>query len=78
MDDEEMMFSKKWWSKTLERMIKTAAGALITFIGTDVMGFKDLDWGFIGYTTAILTLLSFLGAILTTNMGPDSSDPSAV
>jgi hypothetical protein len=72
------MFSKKWWSKTAERMAKTAAGALITLIGTDVLKFKDLQWDFILYTSAVLTLLSFLGAILTTNMGPDPQDPSAV
>jgi hypothetical protein len=72
------MFSRKWWGKTFERMVKTAAGALITFIGTDVLKFKDLQWDFILYTSAVLTLLSFLGAILTTNMGPDSQDPSAV
>lgn len=72
------MFSKKWWGKTLERMVKTAAGALITFIGTDVLKFKDLQWDFILYTTGVLTLLSFLAAILTTNMGPDDQDPSAV
>jgi hypothetical protein len=72
------MFSKKWWSKTFERMIKTAAGALITFIGTDVLKFKDLQWDFILYTSGVLTLLSFLGAIVTTNMGPDNQDPSAV
>lgn len=72
------MFSKKWWGKTLERMIKTAAGALITFIGTDVLKFKDLQWDFILYSTGVLTLLSFLAAILTTNMGPDKQDPSAI
>lgn len=72
------MFSKKWWGKTLERMVKTAAGALITFIGTDVLKFKDLQWDFILYSTGVLTLLSFLAAILTTNMGPDNQDPSAI
>lgn len=72
------MFSKKWWGKTLERMVKTAAGALITFIGTDVLKFKDLQWDFILYSTGVLTLLSFLAAILTTNMGPDDQDPSAI
>ena len=72
------MFSKKWWGKTFERMIKTAAGALITFIGTDVLKFKDLQWDFILYSTGVLTLLSFLAAIMTTNMGPDPQDPSAV
>jgi hypothetical protein len=72
------MFSKKWWGKTFERMIKTAAGALITLIGTDAAGWLKLDWGDILHATSIMTLLSFLGAILTTNMGPDNQDPSAV
>lgn len=73
-----MMFSKKWWGKTFERMIKTAAGALITLIGTDQLGWASLDWLFIGRSTGIMVLLSLLGAILTTNMGPDNQDPSAV
>jgi hypothetical protein len=72
------MFSEKWWSKVAERMTKTAAGALITLIGTDMLKFKDLQWDFILYTSGVLTLLSFLGAILTTNIGPDPDDPSAV
>lgn len=72
------MFSKIWWGKTLERMIKTASGALITLIGTDQVGWIKMDWLDIVHTSAILTLLSFLGAIVTTNMGPDPNDPSAV
>ena len=72
------MFSKIWWGKTLERMVKTAAGALITLIGTDAAGWLKLDWGDILHASAIMTLLSFLGAIATTNMGPDPNDPSAV
>lgn len=72
------MFSKKWWAKTLERMMKTAAGSLITLIPTDILKIKDLGWGFIAYATAVLTLLSFCAAVVTTNMGPDKNDPSAV
>lgn len=72
------MFSKKWWQKTFERMIKTAAGSLITLIPTDVFKLKDLGWDFILYVTGVLTLLSFCAAVITTNMGPDHNDPSAV
>ena len=72
------MFSKKWWSKVAERMAKTAAYSLITLIGTDVLKFQELKWDFILYISGVLTLLSFLGAIATTNMGPDPQDPSAV
>lgn len=73
-----VMFGRKWWGKVAERMTKTAAGALITLIGSDQVGWMNLDWADIGRTAAIMTLLSFLGAILTTNMGPDGQDPSAV
>ncbi len=72
------MFSKKWWGKTLERMARTAAGALITFIGTDVLKFKDLQWDFMLYSTAVLTLISFLAAIVGTNMGKDDQDPGVL
>ena len=72
------MFTKKWWGKTVDRVAKTAAYCLITFVGTDQLGFKSLDWGFIWYTTAVMMLLSFAGAILTTNVGPDHDDPSVL
>ena len=71
------MFSKKWWGKTLERMIKTAAQTLIGLIGADKL-LLSLDWSFMWQFTATMVLLSFLTSIVTTPFGPDGQDPSAV
>lgn len=71
------MFSRKWWRSTLERMAKTAAQAFIALVGTDWLGFKDLDWPWIGLVVVIMTALSFASSIITTNMGSDRNDPSA-
>lgn len=72
------MFSKKWWQKTLERMARATSYTLITLIGTNQLGWAELDWQFIVRTGGIVALLSFLGAILATNMGPDPHDPGIV
>lgn len=70
------MFSKQWWKEVAERMAKTGAQALITFLGTDVTGIKDLNVSFIAEGTAFMMLLSLLTSIITTKKGTDS--PSAV
>lgn len=71
------MFSKKWWGKTLERMIKTAAQALIAFVGADQL-ITEINWDTAWQITATMTLLSFLSSILTSNMGSDPQDPGVV
>jgi hypothetical protein len=70
------MFTKQWWKEVAERMAKTGAQALITFLGTDVTGIKDLDISFIAEGTLFMMFLSFLTSIITTKKGTDS--PSAV
>lgn len=69
------MFSKKWWGKTLERMARVGAYTLTTLIGSDATGLATLDWTFIASSTGFMILLSFLGSIIATNMGPDKQDP---
>lgn len=69
------MFSKKWWGKTLERMARVGAYTLTTLIGSDATGLATLDWKFITQGTLFVILLSFLGSIVTTNMGKDKEDP---
>lgn len=71
------MFSKKWWQKTAERMVKTAAQALIGFIGADQV-LTQVDWHTAWPIIATMTALSLLSSILTTNMGEDPKDPSAI
>lgn len=69
------MFSKKWWGKTLERMARATSYTLITLIGTDQMGWANLNWEFILRSGGIVALLAFLGCIAGTNMGKDGQDP---
>ena len=71
------MFSKIWWGRTLERMAKTAAQALIAFVGADQL-VTEINWDTAWQITATMTILSFLSSILTTSMGPSPDDPSAV
>lgn len=72
------MWSKKWWQKTAERMIRATSYTLMTLIGTDQMGWAQLNWEFIVRTGGIVALLSLLGCILATNIGPDSNDPGVI
>lgn len=72
------MFSRKWWGKTLDRMVRIGSYSLITLTGTDQVGWATLDWTFIIRTTAMLMALSFCGSIITTPIGPDDDDPSTV
>jgi len=72
------MFSKKWWHKTLERMARATSYTLITLIGTDQVGWASLDWIFILRTAGLIALLSLLGCVVTTSIGPDPQDPGTV
>lgn len=72
------MFSKMWWRKAFERMSKTGAQVLVLMVGSDVTGFRDIDWEFLAVSVAGTMVLSFASSIITTPMGPDANDPSAI
>lgn len=72
------MFSKIWWGKTLERMVRATSYTLITLIGTDQVGWANLDPIFIARSAGFVALLSFLGSIVATNMGSNHSDPGVL
>lgn len=55
--------------------MRAGAYTLTTLIGTDQLGWATLDVTFIGRTTSIVMLLSFLGSIIATPIGPDKEDP---
>lgn len=66
------MFTKLWWKKALERVVRSLAQAVILALGTDAAGLLDLDWGdalvlVIGYP-----LLSFAHFIVWT---PEEAKP---
>lgn len=72
------MFSKKWWGKTLERAARAGAYISTTLIGSDRLGWMNLDWEAILRSTGIVMLLSLLGSILATNIGSDKEDPGVL
>lgn len=71
------MGSRRWWTETLERMVKTAAQTFIGLVGADKL-LLELPWGFIWQMMATMALLSLATSIATTRMGPDKGGPSAV
>lgn len=70
------MFTKIWWQRVAERVVKAAAMTFTSLVGTDQLGIHPVDWGFVWYMVAVMSGLSFAGSILTTNIGPDKQDPS--
>lgn len=70
------MWTKQWWLKVSERMAKAAAMTFTSLVGTDQLGIKELDWGFIGYMVAVMSALSLAGSIAATKIGADKQDPS--
>lgn len=57
------MFTKKFWRATAGRVARTVAQGLIALIGSDAMGWANLDWKFIGLAAGIMGLLSVLNSI---------------
>lgn len=56
-------------------MARVGAYTLTALIGSDATGLATLNWIFIAQSTGLVVLLSFLGSIVTTNMGADKADP---
>lgn len=72
------MFTKKFWQKTTERAVKTAAQSLALAIGTAAsFNAVHADWAYIGSMALGGAVLSVLTSITTAGAGPDD-DPSAV
>lgn len=72
------MWTKIWWQRVAERVTKAVAMTFTSLVGTDQLGIREVDWGFVWYMVAVMSALSFAGSILTTNIGPDKQDPSVV
>lgn len=70
------MWSKIWWQKVADRMVRAAAYTFTTLAASDVTGVKQMDWDFIGAAVLTVSLLSFAGSVLTTGFGRDKGDPS--
>lgn len=62
------MFQLNFWRATLERAISTAAEFALVLLGTDMLGYLEVDWykllviSAMGGLTAILKALAVAGA----------------
>lgn len=63
------MTTGRFWAKTAERAIKTAAQALVAALGTNVTGVTDLDWAQTGWIVLTATLLSVLTSLASDRIG---------
>lgn len=72
------MFTKTFWKKTLERVIKSFAGGVATLAtATQVFNVFDADWGQIFGVSAGLAVVSLALSIASAPVGPDDT-PSVV
>jgi len=59
------MFTKKFWSYSGERAIKTVAQAALAFLGTGTVGLFTIDWYSLASVSLGAGLLSILTSIVT-------------
>jgi len=70
-----------YWKATLERVIRTAAGALLALLIVDGFDLREADWAAIGATVGLAALISLLMAITSnavTKSGPALTDSEQV
>ena len=58
-----MIWSAAFWRGAGERMIKTAAQALLAVIGVGAVGIMDVDWGGALSAAALAAVLSLITSI---------------
>lgn len=71
--------TKRFWTETLERAVKSAAQFALAAVGQDVVG-ADMfaaDWKSVGASALVGLVFSALTSLATANVGPQGS-PSAV
>lgn len=67
------MYTKQFWKDTTERVVSTAAQAMIASIGTTAF-FGDMHWKIVLGTTGIAALVSLLKCLVAGSKGdPDSA-----
>lgn len=72
------LLNGRWWIRSVERMLKTAAQMFVFLVGADQLTWMTLDWKSIGISTGVMALLSLATSILTTPAGDDPTSPSVV
>lgn len=57
------MFTLVFWRDAFERAVKTAAQTAVALIGTDLVGFLELDWLQIASVSGVAAVLSVLTSV---------------
>ncbi len=72
-----IMFSKSFWSMTVERAVKSFAQALVALLGAGGMDLFHAPWYAMLSTALMAALLSVLTSVASSRVGP-ADDPSLV
>jgi hypothetical protein len=75
------IWTKEFWVATGERIIRTAAGALLALLIVDGFDVRDADWADIAATVGLASLISLLMAITSnavSKSGPALTDSEQV
>ncbi|MEV0608144.1 holin [Polymorphospora rubra] len=71
------MFTKSFWSQTLERALKTFAQAAVALLSGDGLGLVNVDWGTTASVAGLAALISILSSVASAGVGRSDS-PSLV
>jgi len=63
------MWTKDFWTTTLERAIRTLAQVLLSMIVVGETGFLDVDWVQAGSVAGLAAIASILMSIVATGVG---------
>jgi hypothetical protein len=74
---EVIVFSRYFWRAAAERAVKSFAQSLLALLSAQQIGLLDVAWVASLSTAGMVTLLSVLTSLASTQVG-DSRDPSAV
>jgi hypothetical protein len=71
------MFTQYFWKATFERAVKSFAQSLLALLSAQQLGLFDVDWVTTVSTAGMVTLLSVLTSLASSQVG-NAQDPSAL
>ncbi len=71
------MFTQYFWKATVERAVKSFAQSLLALLSAQQIGLFDVDWVTTLSTAGMVTLLSVLTSLASSQVG-NAQDPSAL
>jgi hypothetical protein len=74
----EGLTSLKFWKRTGERSVKTAAQTLAATLATGATGLLDVDWASALSVAGLAAVLSVVTSVASAPVGDDPQNPSLV